>query len=196
MFVWHLLLFVPSQVLGEKPAAAIVAQMSQFLDRSLTLRLGLEEHDYADSQAECRMRAVAAMERRGFSALKRGVALYKRVKEAVPPAAESSAAATMPGEAGDGGGGGGSGGRSASGEWSELVLFSEAVECLLVYLKAPEADGKKKSPMVHKCVVEMLDRTEALKAIMLAAEAKAAETKAAGDEGLATAMGGLAAGED
>ena len=129
------------EVLGVKPAEQIVASMASYLDRCLALRLDhLEDPEYADAQPQFRGKAVEAMGRRGFSTLKRGVALFKRAKDA--PSGTVS-------------------------DWQTLVLFQEALECLMAYLRAPGT----KSPMVQKCVVEMLDRSEELKSAMKAAEA-------------------------
>ena len=117
-------------VLKAKPAEAICAQRESYMQRSLELRVGCLEAFSAPPVAQSRKGALQALSKRGVSVLKRGVALYRRAKE--PPGAD----------------------------WPTYVLFSESLECLLVYLKGPG----EKNAMVTKCVTEMLDKTEAIKA--------------------------------
>jgi hypothetical protein len=116
--------------LGEKPTVACLENMTSALDRALALRI-LSTPQFSTPQPE-RHIIFEAMSNRGFSALKRGVGLYKQSKE------------------------------SPLEDWAVFVMFSEAMECLLTYMKSP--NGNSSNPMVVKCVGEMLSRTESIKA--------------------------------
>lgn len=133
-------------VLGDKPAAQLLVNMESYLERCSVLRSQLpsEENgsrDYSADDGGARQRVLASMAARGFSALQRGVALYRQGKS--QKSGESASA----------------GGTDAS--WPLFVFYSEAVECLLVYVKIP---GAKSSPMVTQCISEMLGEIEEIKA--------------------------------
>jgi hypothetical protein len=99
--------------LAEKHSVALINSMESYLDRIIDLRLKMRP-DFASSPQSIYLKAFGAMSNRGYSVLKRGVSLYKRVKESDPPC----------------------------NNWVAFVIFTESVECLSEYLKSGDAKNQ------------------------------------------------------
>jgi tetratricopeptide (TPR) repeat protein len=121
------------EALAEKNASHIVQSLESYLDRSIDLQLGNSTKDFTRSNIFSRKVVLERMVKHDFNALKRGVALYSRAKK-------------------DG----------KDDDWTVSVLYSEALECLILAMKSSSSSAK--SPMVSKCVNEMITRLEEVKA--------------------------------
>lgn len=120
--------------LTETNATRILQSLESYLDRSIHLQL-TQPPDFTREGIFSRKLVIERMtcNSHDFNVLKRGVSLYSKFKK-----------------------------EGHDNDYYALVLYSEALECLIIAMKSSSAGAK--SPMVLKCVEEMITRLEIVNA--------------------------------
>eukprot|EP00615_Pteridomonas_danica_P005132 CAMPEP_0114337202 /NCGR_PEP_ID=MMETSP0101-20121206/6210_1 /TAXON_ID=38822 ORGANISM="Pteridomonas danica, Strain PT" /NCGR_SAMPLE_ID=MMETSP0101 /ASSEMBLY_ACC=CAM_ASM_000211 /LENGTH=232 /DNA_ID=CAMNT_0001469367 /DNA_START=80 /DNA_END=778 /DNA_ORIENTATION=+ len=124
------------EALSDKNAVRIVQSMESYLDRSIELQLSqTEDQDYTSAS-----NVTSARQRTLTNMVKHNFNTLKRGVSLYSRAKKT---------------GGGD-------DWITFILFTESLECLITALKSSNASAK--SPMVSKCIDEMITKLEDIKA--------------------------------
>jgi hypothetical protein len=145
------------EVLSESLVSRIILNIEGYLTRCSQLRIhaSLEERKISklvQHGLPVTKKAFEAISHRGGGVLKRGVSLYKLGKTTQARRTESANSGAAVAEV------------HASTDWTVEVLYTEAIECMLSYLKSDAGKANSNSkPVILKCVSEMLDLTESIR---------------------------------
>ena len=137
-------------MLSDALVARVTGLLEKYLDRCREIRVTVPSDQRRCSplmlHGPASMEAAVAAIARGGNVLKRGVALFKEGKRK-----------TLERDVGADGG-------TGETSWEIYVIYTEATQCLLSYLKSEPGKANAASrPAILKCVSEMLDVTEAIK---------------------------------